>query len=173
MEESNQLNVVPLLSFGQAVKNVFSKYATFTGRARRSEFWWFQLFNFILIFVASLFDDLLGLGISDTGEGIISLIVTLALLLPGLSVLWRRLHDINRSGWNYLLVIVPAVLCVIFALVQLFVLMILMVIVVVVTAILLLVWCCMDSKQEENKYGPSPKYLQVSDDTVEDEAVPM
>ena len=173
MEESNQLNVVPLLSFGQAVKNVFSKYATFTGRARRSEFWWFQLFNFILIFVASLFDDLLGLGISDTGEGIISLIVTLALLLPGLSVLWRRLHDINRSGWNYLLVIVPAVLCTIFALVQLFVLMILMVIVVVVTAILLLVWCCMDSKQEENKYGPSSKYLQVSDDTVEDEAVPM
>ncbi len=173
MEESNQLNVVPLLSFGQAIKNVFSKYATFTGRARRSEFWWFQLFNFILIFVASLFDDLLGLGISDTGEGIISLIVTLALLLPGLSVLWRRLHDINRSGWNYLLVIVPAVLCTIFALVQLFVLMILMVIVVVVTAILLLVWCCMDSKQEENKYGPSSKYLQVSDDTVEDEAVPM
>ncbi len=173
MEESNQLNVVPLLSFGQAIKNVFSKYATFTGRARRSEFWWFQLFNFILIFVASLFDDLLGLGISDTGEGVISLIVTLALLLPGLSVLWRRLHDINRSGWNYLLVIVPAVLCVIFALVQLFVLTILMAIVVVVTAILLLVWCCMDSKQEENKYGPSSKYLQVSDDTVEDEAVPM
>ncbi|MCH4181887.1 MAG: DUF805 domain-containing protein [Prevotella sp.] len=173
MEESNQFNVVPILSFGQAIKNIFSKYATFTGRARRSEFWWFQLFNFILVFVASLLDDLLGLGISDTGEGVISLIVTLALLLPGLSVLWRRLHDINKSGWNYLLVIVPLALCVIFALVQLFVLTILMAIVLVVTAILILVWCCMDSKQEENKYGLSPKYLQVSEDTVEDESVPV
>ncbi len=173
MEESNQLNVVPILSFGQAIKNVFSKYVTFTGRARRSEFWWFQLFNFILVFVASLFDDLLGLGISDTGEGVISIIVTLGLLLPSLSVLWRRLHDVNRSGWNYLWVIAPAVLCVIFALVQLLVLTILMAIVLVVAAILLLVWCCMDSKQEENQYGPSPKYQKVSDDTEEDEAIPV
>ena len=162
MDESNQFKILPRISFGQAVKNVFGKYATFTGRARRSEYWWFQLFDFIVVFLASILDELLGLGISDTGEGILTIIVTLVLLRPCLSVFWRRLHDMGKSGWNYLWVIIPAALCSIFAVAQLYVLTILVGIVTIVTAVMLVVWCCMDSQPEENQYGPSPKYQQIT-----------
>ena len=76
------------LTFGQAIQSVFSKYATFTGRASRSEYWWWALFTFIVGFVFNLI-----------GIKILSGIVNLALFLPGLAVLVRRLHDINKSGW--------------------------------------------------------------------------
>ncbi|MCI1245955.1 MAG: DUF805 domain-containing protein, partial [Prevotella sp.] len=59
----------PMLTFVQAVSTVFRKYATFTGRARRSEYWWFQLFQVIVVTIAALVDKLLGFDISDSGEG--------------------------------------------------------------------------------------------------------
>jgi uncharacterized membrane protein YhaH (DUF805 family) len=79
------------MNFGQAISTCFSKYATFSGRASRPEFWWFALFQFLVSLVASFFGD------------IVSGLVSLALLLPALAVGARRLHDIGKSGWWQLL----------------------------------------------------------------------
>ncbi|MFC6282645.1 MULTISPECIES: DUF805 domain-containing protein [Polaromonas] len=79
------------MNFGQAISTCFSKYATFSGRASRSEFWWFMLFEVILLGVTSAISDIL--------YGI----VALALVLPVLAVGARRLHDIGRTGWWQLL----------------------------------------------------------------------
>jgi len=81
------------MNFGQAISTCLSKYATFSGRASRPEFWWFFLFQILLSIVASLFGD------------IISGLVSLALLLPALAVGARRLHDIGKSGWWQLLIL--------------------------------------------------------------------
>ena len=81
------------VSFGQAVKICLTKYAVFTGRARRSEYWWFVLFNTILSFIANFLDAYM-----QTGS-IFSIIVALALILPGIGVAVRRCHDTNNSGW--------------------------------------------------------------------------
>ena len=79
------------------------KYANFNGRASRSEFWWFQLFYIIVIFVAVIFDSMY----IDNSQamGPVELICTLVLLLPALSVWARRLHDVGRSGWWMLVAI--------------------------------------------------------------------
>jgi uncharacterized membrane protein YhaH (DUF805 family) len=79
------------MDFAQAIKSCFSQYAGFTGRAPRSEFWWFALFQVIVVVVASIVHQLVGN------------IASLALLLPALAVGARRLHDIGRSGWWQLL----------------------------------------------------------------------
>ncbi len=75
-----------------AVATGFNKYVTFTGRAARSEFWYWTLFNILVAIVAGLVDGLFGLGF-------ISTITSLALLLPSIAVAVRRLHDIDRTGW--------------------------------------------------------------------------
>lgn len=75
------------MNFGQAISTCFSKYATFSGRASRPEFWWFFLFQILVSIVASMFGD------------VINGLVGLALLLPALAVGARRLHDIGKSGW--------------------------------------------------------------------------
>ena len=90
----------------EAVKAVFSKYATFEGRARRSEYWWFVLFNFIVSFVLAM---LFGGGGNGFGGDIFSMIWTLATLLPSLAVGARRLHDTNRSGWWLLIALIPLI----------------------------------------------------------------
>ena len=111
------------MNFITAVKTVLTeKYATFTGRARRSEFWWFSL--------ATL---LLGMVLGLIGIKILSGIVNLALLIPSIAVGVRRLHDIGKSGWWYLLAFVP--------LVNLYLLYLLI----------------KDSQPGENEYGPNPK----------------
>jgi len=79
------------MDFVSAIKSCLSQYATFSGRAVRSEFWWFFLFQIIVMVVASFLGD------------VISGIVSLGLLLPALAVGARRLHDIGRSGWWQLL----------------------------------------------------------------------
>ncbi len=79
------------MNFGQAIATCLGKYATFSGRASRSEFWWFTLFQLLL-----------GLATAMLGETVNALI-SLALLLPALAVGTRRLHDIGRSGWWQLL----------------------------------------------------------------------
>jgi uncharacterized membrane protein YhaH (DUF805 family) len=85
------------MTFGESIRTCFTKYATFDGRASRSEFWWFFLFTFLASAAASL--------IGDTVSGLVSL----ATLLPSLAVGARRLHDTNRSAWYLLLWLVPLV----------------------------------------------------------------
>jgi uncharacterized membrane protein YhaH (DUF805 family) len=116
------------MGFPDAVRSALTQYVGFSGRARRSEYWWFALFNVILSFVASLLD-------AAIGASIFGLIVGLGLLLPSRAVGVRRLHDINRSGWWLLLGLIP-----------------------LVGAIILIVWFCQDSDRGPNQYGDSPKY---------------
>ena len=115
------------MSFTDAVKSVFSQYVGFKGRARRSEYWWFVLFNIIVSVVISLLASL-------TGWNFLSILYSLAVLLPGLAVAVRRLHDIGKSGWFYLFAFIP-----------------------LVGAIILRVWFCKDSEPGANAYGPNPK----------------
>jgi uncharacterized membrane protein YhaH (DUF805 family) len=81
------------MNFGQSITSCFSQYATFSGRASRSEFWWFFLFQILVSVAASM--------VSEKLSGLVSL----GLLLPALAVGARRLHDIGRSGWWQLLLI--------------------------------------------------------------------
>ena len=90
------------MSFVQSVETCLKKYADFSGRASRSEYWWFFLFNILMGAVGSIADVIL-LGAVVGSTGIIQSLVTLGLLLPGLAVGARRLHDINKSGWWQLL----------------------------------------------------------------------
>lgn len=100
--------VVPLdrplrgASMSQAVARFFQKYATFTGRASRSEYWWWVLANFIIGIV-------LGVIAVAIGTRILTLIWDLVILVPTFALGARRLHDTNRSGWWQLLLIIPIV----------------------------------------------------------------
>lgn len=116
------------LTFAEAVRSVLAQYATFSGRARRSEFWWYQLFGFLVGVVASVLDTTL-----DTD--LVSTVVTLALLVPSLAVGARRLHDTDRTGWWQLIALVP-----------------------LAGLIVLIVFWCQDSQAGPNGYGPSAKY---------------
>jgi uncharacterized membrane protein YhaH (DUF805 family) len=121
------------MPFPDAVKICFNKYADFNGRARRSEFWWWVLFTFLLGLVASIIDSILGTRSSSSGTGVVQGLAQLAVLLPSLAVGARRLHDTGRSGWWQLLWIA-----------------------IVIGWIFLIIWFCQDS-QGDNSYGPSPK----------------
>jgi uncharacterized membrane protein YhaH (DUF805 family) len=94
------------MSFMTAVQTALSKYATFTGRARRSEYWWFVLFYVIVSVLATAIDAAAGLP-QTVGSGPVAIVATLALLLPNLAVTARRLHDTGRSGWWMLLSLIP------------------------------------------------------------------
>lgn len=119
-----------IMGFGEAIQSVFSKYATFSGRARRSEYWYFVLLQVIVTAVLN--------GLYSATESVafsaILVLFDLALLVPSLAVCWRRLHDIGRSGAYYFFVLIP-----------------------LVGWILLLVWMCQDSQPGANQYGPNPK----------------
>jgi uncharacterized membrane protein YhaH (DUF805 family) len=93
------------MTFTESISVCFSKYATFDGRATRSEYWWFCLFNVLVTLVSELVIDRHSLNKSSFQESaeVFSLIINLALLLPTLAVTSRRLHDINKSGWWQLL----------------------------------------------------------------------
>lgn len=80
------------MTFGQSISTCFRKYVTFSGRASRSEFWWWYLFAFLLGVVGQLISKLVGVSF-------IPAIISLALLLPNLAVSVRRYHDSNHSGW--------------------------------------------------------------------------
>ena len=83
------------MNFNQSVTTCLGKYATFSGRASRSEFWWFQLFMLLLIFFGMFIDFLLG----TLEQGLFSSFVNLGITLPAFAVSARRLHDIGKSGW--------------------------------------------------------------------------
>lgn len=107
---------------------VIRNYAGFQGRARRTEYWMFVLFNFIASFILELIDRIAHIAPFLTG------IYALAVLLPSLAVAVRRLHDIGKSGWWLLIGLIP-----------------------VIGDIILFVFACLDSQPFENQYGPNPK----------------
>ena len=112
--------------------SVLKKYATFTGRAQRSEYWYFILFSMIVSIILTILDVIFGT-LSPTGTGLFSGIYSLAVFIPALAVGARRLHDIGKSGWWQLIAIIP-----------------------LIGIILLIVWFATDSK-EDNQYGTNPK----------------
>lgn len=120
------------MSFADAVRTCLSKYADFSGRGRRSEYWWFFLFNVLVSIVASIVDSILGTDF-DTGSGLVGGLASLALLLPSLAAGARRLHDTSRSGWWLLIGLVP-----------------------LVGWIVLIVFFVQDS-HGDNQHGPNPK----------------
>jgi uncharacterized membrane protein YhaH (DUF805 family) len=120
------------MSFQDAVKVCLNKYADFNGRARRSEYWWFVVFNAVVTTLASVVDAIIG---TRSGSfGVIEGLAALALLLPGLAVGARRLHDVGRSGWLLLLAIIP-----------------------VIGALILVIAFFIRDSGPDNQYGPSPK----------------
>ena len=126
----------PRLTFSESLSVCFSKkYATFTGRARRSEFWYFYLFNMIISFSLNILMSAFMGSSMYMVMMVILWLYSLAVLVPNLAVTVRRLHDIGKSGWNFLWVFLP-----------------------IIGVILLLIWLVKDSSKGENKYGASPKY---------------
>jgi uncharacterized membrane protein YhaH (DUF805 family) len=122
------------MSFQDAVRTCLQqKYVDFSGRARRSEYWFFVLFYVIVRFVANIIDAIIGTRGFAVNQGLLGTLVALALLLPGLGVGVRRLHDTGRSGWWLLIGLIP-----------------------LVGAIVLIVFFVQDS-QPDNQYGPNPK----------------
>jgi uncharacterized membrane protein YhaH (DUF805 family) len=89
------------MSPARAVATCLGKYATFRGRASRPEFWWFWLFVFLSNVAAVVVDSALGTPF------VVTAIVVLALVVPGLAAAVRRLHDTGRSGWWYLVAFIP------------------------------------------------------------------
>ncbi len=105
----------------------WKKYVTFSGRARRKEYWMFVLFNILASIAVGVVDGILG-------TVMLGSLYSLAVLLPGLAVCVRRLHDTDRSGWWILISLIP-----------------------IVGIIVLLVFMCLDSTPGENRFGPNPK----------------
>lgn len=106
---------------------VLKRYADFSGRAHRTEFWMFTLVNLVIILILSLLDSFIGVGLLGG-------IYSLAVLIPSLAVSVRRLHDTDRSGWWLLIGFIP-----------------------VIGFIVLLVFVVQDSDVGDNRFGPNPK----------------
>jgi len=107
---------------------VLKKYAIFSGRARRKEYWMFVLINVIISFVLYFIEGLAG------GPGVVGGLYGLALLIPSIAVGVRRLHDTNLTGWWLLIGLIP-----------------------VIGAVILIVFTVQDGEQGANQYGPDPK----------------
>jgi uncharacterized membrane protein YhaH (DUF805 family) len=105
----------------------FKKYATFQGRARRKEYWYFVLFYWIISIALAFTDSAMGTLDENTGLGLLSGIYSIGSFLPALSVYVRRLHDTNHSGWWVLVPLIP------------------------------LIFLVSDTKRGPNKYGLPPK----------------
>ena len=90
-------------------KRPLQKYADFSGRAPRAEYWWFYLMVIIGYFVASILDSVVGTGGMMGSFGVLTMIVMLGLLLPSIAAGVRRLHDTDRSGWWLLIAIIPLI----------------------------------------------------------------
>jgi len=156
------------MDFMEAVKTCFSKYFDFKGRARRSEYWWFYLFTIIGSVLTSIIDSVIFGLESATNGGVISLIFSLAVIIPTISAAARRLHDTNRSGWWQLLPLAPLLLLVLGGAIiagvgesarsATIILVIGGVIAMIATVILLIVWYATDGHQNDNRFGPNPKY---------------
>ena len=111
-----------------------NNYTNFSGRARRSEYWYFILFYYIISILAVVLDNLLGLAMEMIGYGLITFLVALAHIIPSFALTVRRLHDVGKSGWFIFISFIP-----------------------LIGTIWLLVLHCTEGDQEENKYGANPK----------------
>lgn len=112
---------------------VLKKYAVFSGRARRKEYWYFVLFNILFAILAGVIDGVLGTYDPDAGIGLVGVIYSLAVLLPGIAVSVRRLHDTDRSGWWLLIALIP-----------------------LIGPLILLIFFVQGSEPRENRFGDSP-----------------
>ena len=121
------------------LKVVRDNYANFNGRASRQEYWMFFLFNMIFAIVMMGIDIILGLGF-------LNIIYFLVVMIPGIAVGIRRLHDIGKSGWMVLIVLIPCI-----------------------GAFWLLYLMVQDSSPLDNEYGPSPKPKPVSNEAADTE----
>ena len=110
------------------------KYATFSGRAQRAEYWYFFLFYILTFIGLSFIDGITGTFSEEAGIGLLSGLYSLAILIPSLAVGVRRLHDTGRSGWWLLVGIIP-----------------------LIGAIVLLIFFVQDSVPGHNLYGSNPK----------------
>ncbi|UEG48808.1 DUF805 domain-containing protein [Ferruginibacter lapsinanis] len=123
-------------------KVVLKNYANFSGRARRAEYWYFALCNFLII-IPFYIMGIAGAASESTGLSILGLsvygLVALATLVPGLAVTVRRLHDLNKSGWYYFIGLIP-----------------------LVGPIILLVWLFTDGDRFSNNYGDDPKNFDAT-----------
>jgi uncharacterized membrane protein YhaH (DUF805 family) len=111
---------------------VLKNYAGFSGRARRQEYWMFVLFNVIISVVLNILAAIT----NSNAFSILGYVYALAVLIPSLAVLWRRLHDTDRSGGWFFIAFIPFV-----------------------GFIWLLVLLCLPGTQGPNKYGPDPKAI--------------
>lgn len=156
------------MTFTDAVRSVFSRYAGFSGRARRSEYWYFYLFTVLVSIAASIADALLRPLVAGE-NGVVGALASLVLLLPGLAVTVRRLHDTGRRGWWVLLPLAPTLL-VLVGVVWLVLgtvlgggvgaalaLVVIGCLLMLAATVTLLVFMCLDSDPGPNRYGPSPK----------------
>ncbi len=109
----------------------FQKYGQFSGRATRSEYWWFYLITFAVSILASILDTIFNIPL-----GLISVIYFFVSLIPTISIQIRRLHDVDKSGWYILLNFV-----------------------IIIGWIWLLILNILDSTPGDNKYGPNPKKI--------------
>lgn len=114
--------------------SVLKNYATFSGRAQRAEYWYFILFNFLVSIVVGILDGVLGTMEPNTGVGLLGLVYILAIIVPSIAVLVRRLHDVGKSGWYFWVALIP-----------------------LIGALYLLFLTVQDSARGKNQYGPNPK----------------
>lgn len=116
------------MGFGDAISTCFRKYADFSGRASRSEYWYWYLFRILIIGGIAI------IAIAARANGLLALIAleVLVMLVPSLAVAVRRLHDVNCSGWLLLIAVIPF------------------------GSLLLFVLACVPGTQGGNKYGPGP-----------------
>ena len=116
---------------------VLSKYAVLNGRASRTEYWMFTLLSVIIVFVLAVINVSAGI-FPETEQPVLVSLYGLATVIPSTAVTVRRLHDTGRSGWWYLIVLIP-----------------------IIGSIVYLVWTVQDSHPGENKYGPNPKGQEI------------
>ena len=116
------------MGFVDAVKSFFTRYVDFSGRSSRSEYWWAYLGIILIFIVLGLISGLLG----ETIGSLVLGIGYLAIIIPSIAIGVRRLHDLDKSGWFYLLALVPLV------------------------SLILLVWFCMKGTDGPNRFGPDP-----------------
>jgi uncharacterized membrane protein YhaH (DUF805 family) len=109
------------------------RYADFSGRSRRKEYWFFTLGCAIAGFIAGIVENILGLSGSVGPYGFLSILLILALFLPSLSVSVRRLHDQDKSGWFLLIALIP-----------------------IIGSVVILVFMCLPGTPGPNRFGPDP-----------------
>jgi len=117
-----------------------NKYADFNGRARRKEYWMWTLYYTIVLLFAMVLDNVLGLNFElfgqDLGYGWLYVTIRITHLIPGLGIVVRRLHDVGKSGWFYLIILIP-----------------------LIGFIWILVLFCTEGVKEDNKWGSNPKLI--------------